>query len=188
MFVFDFALFFLLCCHLSADSVTQGWGGGGGAQSCFCQGSQPQVLSVCVCGGGATSIGCHRVRLSPGTAGQDGGGSCRGFCACSQRMLSNSLRAHCATALGFHCNWEAQESRGKPEHPLLSLRKPGPGRARTCLGLPFWLAVRWVCSLDLTEHCLLLVSWQAPQVGLGGMRVVMSLGPKEHISLGNWVP
>ena len=71
---------------------------------------------------------------------------------------------------------------------LLSLRKPGPGRARTCLGLPFWLAVRWVCSLDLTEHRLPLVSWQAPQVGLGGGRLVVSLGPKEHISLGDWVP
>lgn len=45
---------------------------------------------------------------------------CRGFCACSQRMRCNSPRAHRATALGFHCSWEAQESRGKPEHPLIS--------------------------------------------------------------------
>ena len=109
------------------------------------------------------------------------------LCLLSEDAL-HSLRAHRMMALGLHCSWEAQESRGEPEHPLLSLRKPGPGRARTCLGLPFWLAVRWVCSLDFTEHHLPLVSWQAPQVGLGSRRVVVSLGPKEHISLGDWVP
>ena len=37
---------------------------------------------------------------------------------------------------------------------LLSLGKLGPGRARTCLGLPFWLAVRWVCKLQYFGHLM----------------------------------
>ena len=48
------------------------------------------VCVWCVCRGRATSIGCHRViRLSPRTAGQDGGGTLQDFSACTQRMLSN---------------------------------------------------------------------------------------------------